>query len=110
VKWALAALAVSCFGCASHQRVAAEGGDYPDNPGGDCFWSIKEGGGECIVEVGGTTRTRRSGEPEELYITEGHGKKKWACGEKRHVCGIEVECTCPFPVASDGGSPPDGGP
>lgn len=101
MKWASTVLAIGWLACAT---TAPKGNaDYPNYPGGDCSWSVKEGGSECVVAVGGTTRDRKLGF-SELQITEGYGEKKWKCGEKREVCGTEIECTCPFPVTA-----PDGG-
>jgi hypothetical protein len=77
----------------------------PEHPGGNCSWAVKEGGTECLVSMGGETRTRIPGTTDGIEGTEGYGEFKWKCGEKREVCGSMVECTCPFPVMRpDGGS------
>jgi len=109
VKWTILALVLGCLGCAGKMTVRPSDSEGPEKPGGDCYWSIDEGGSECVVEIAGETRRRSPGTADVIEGTQGYGKKKWKCGEKREVCGTEVECTCPFPVTPDGGTHPDGG-
>lgn len=104
MRWFLSILALVWVACAPKNVVTKADTESPEYPGGDCSWSVQEGGAECVVSVGGETRWRSPGTTDEIEATQGYGKKKWKCGEKRQVCGTEVECTCPFPVTPDGGS------
>lgn len=91
--------------CATTGTVNQDADEGSETPGGECFWSIEEGGSECLVAIGIDVRLRSPGTTDVIEGSQGYGKKKWKCGEKREVCGTEVECTCPFPVkAPDGGS------
>lgn len=93
--------------CASKGTVKQDSDERPEIPGGNCFWSIHEGGSECTVESGIESRTRivADGGDLDIHGVEGYGKKKWKCGESREICGTTVECTCPFPSAgADSGS------
>lgn len=98
-------LSLVSMACATMRSVKQDSDERPEIPGGTCFWSVHEGGSECEVEIGTESRERVAGTSDDILGTEGYGKKKWNCGEKRVVCGTEVECTCPFPVKGrDGGS------
>lgn len=66
-----------------------------------------EGGTECVVYYGGEVRSRIQGTTgianvERVYFDK--FSSKWKCGEKRQVCGVTVECTCPYPLTT--GAPP----
>lgn len=102
MKPLLLVLSCSLLACASVTDRATQA---PDTPGGECAWSVTEGGGECVVWYSGSHRHRIPGKTGAADI-EGvefySGERKWKCGEKRPVCGSIVECTCPYPVSSDG--------
>jgi len=101
----LVILSLVSMACATKGMVKQDSDERPEIPGGNCFWAVHEGGAECEVEIGTESRTRVAGTTDDILGTEGYGRKKWKCGEKREVCGSEVECTCPFPPTSpDGGS------
>ena len=105
MKRAICGLLLLYLGCTSRAVVKDSADEKPETPGGTCFWSVREGGAECEVETAIESRRRIAGTFDDIRGVEGYGKKKWKCGEKREVCGTEVECTCPFPVtAPDGGS------
>ncbi|NOK08133.1 hypothetical protein [Corallococcus exercitus] len=96
---------IGWFASLSQETLEDDADPPPEIPGGDCFWSVKEGGSECVVTIGIEARTRTAGTTDGINGVEGYGEKKWKCGETRTVCGSTVECTCPFPVtAPDGGS------
>ncbi len=90
--------------CASTGRPADSASHPPDTPGGECSWSVREGGAECAVFYGGEVRSRKPGTTggADVQVVYFDWFGKWKCGEKRQVCGGTVECTCPYPVSSDG--------
>jgi len=101
---------VALLGCAgmmtnSVRPPPSDGSAEPgsESPGGECFWSMKEGDNHCVVVIGTDTRTRDAN--QELIGKEGYGQFDWRCGERQEVCGLEVECTCRASRHSaDGGS------
>lgn len=95
---------VCWIACSSKGALKDDAERPPETPHGDCFWSVKEGGAECVVTVGSEVVTRVPGTTDDFRGVEGYDERKWKCGEQRQLCGSTVECTCPFPVTA-----PDGG-
>lgn len=112
MRLALVFLSLGWMACAAKGSImkdVCEAPEPPERPGGACTWWVTEGGAECVVETDFEVRHRTPGTKDEIEGARGYDKKKWRCGEKREVCGTEVECTCPFPATPDGGAHPDGG-
>lgn len=100
MKSAVFAVALSLASCAATKSTTLNMSGEAETPGGECAWSIAEGGTECVVEVSSESRTRSPNNTNVIEGKQGYGKTPWKCGEKRVICGTEVECTCPFPSRS----------
>jgi hypothetical protein len=107
MKWLTIVLVLESLACASRGAVKDGAGNAAERLGGECSWWLSEGGTDCVVETDRELRSRSLSTSGALAKERGYGKWRVKCGEKREVCGTEVECTCPFPVTSpDGGSAP----